>query len=153
MTNDPLNRAVEELFTSRRLLRRFRRDPERALSRFELSHREVEAVKRGDVEELLGLGLNPALVWPQPASRLPVQSWLLRSAKRLVPAAVIAGALLAWPSSAHALPRDLPRGGRVRALRALTRAFRRAQAPRGVERAIVRNVERAIRPPGGGETP
>ena len=153
MTNDHLNRAVQGLFTNEGLLRRFRRNPEQALSRFGLSQQEVEAVKRGDAEELVGFGLDPSFVWPgSAASTLPVQSWAMRNAKRLVPVALIAAALLAWPSTAHALPRQ-----RYDALRRARRSLRsgvgRSEAPDSIKTIIIEDVARSIGSGGGSDTP
>lgn len=91
--NERLNRAVEQLLLDKRFLRRFRRDPERALERFDLTGEEVEAVKRGNAHELLRLGLDPTYVWPRDDSGF-LQSWIVRHSKRLTPALVLAAFVL-----------------------------------------------------------
>src|SRR5436190_20476590 len=121
MHNERLNEAVAQLLSDSRLLRRFRRDPARAMSRFGLSDVELAAVKRGDAEELVELGLSPALVWPQRPNTSALQLWVLRNAKRLAPATVMAATALAWagasPAAARGRPRTVP--GLNRARRAL----------------------------------
>ena len=147
MVNSRLDGAVERLLTDRRFLGRFRSDPERALARYELSTEEVEAIKRGDAEELVGLGLNPAIAWPQPANPGAMQSWLMRNVGRLAPAAFLAALALAWPGASQAEARKRPRTvpGLARASRALARA-----GVRGRARSIVARREENIRP-GPGE--
>jgi hypothetical protein len=141
MSNDRLDAAVEQLFTNRRLLRRFQRDPERALRRFALSRQELAALKRGDTDELLALGLSPAIVWPQPVSTLGLHAWLMRHGKRLAPAAFLAAATMAWPAASQAaIPSRVP--GLGRASRVLGRNRR---APARV-RALIRGREENIRP-------
>jgi Aromatic-ring-opening dioxygenase LigAB, LigA subunit len=91
--NDHLNRAVERLLLDKRLLRRFRKNPEAALRRFGLSGEEIEAVKDGDARRLVGLGLDPSYVWPK--ARPPAaQLWTLARAKKLTPAFVLAALML-----------------------------------------------------------
>lgn len=102
MGNDRLNGAVEALLVNRRFLRRFQRDPENALRRFDLSREEVRAVKSGDERELLRLGLDPGYIWPKTGTALTLQSWTVRNAKRVAPAALLAAAFLAWPSAGQA---------------------------------------------------
>jgi len=106
MTNERLTAAVTELQYSRRLVRRFRRDPARAMRRFALSSEELGAVKDGDAEGLLDLGLDPECVWP----REPVgSSWrrrLVKGGARFSPfafAALVAGLL---PTAALARRRE-----------------------------------------------
>src|SRR4051794_6822749 len=124
MTNERLNAAVEGLLSDRRLLRRFRRNPERALARYELTAEEVVAVRRGDAAELLRLGLDPRYVWPR-AHAFTGWSWLLQNAKRLSPAVVLAAVLLpAAPAAA--------RGRRGRS-RSVVGRVSRYFAHRGVE--------------------
>ena len=91
--NDRLNRVVERLLLDRRFLRRFRRNPEKALAPFGLTHEETEAVKGGSAVELLRLGLDPAYVWPKGDVGF-LQSWIVRHAKRLTPAVVLAAFVL-----------------------------------------------------------
>jgi len=86
-------RVVDQLLLDRRFLRRFRRNPERALEPFGLTQEEVEAVKRGHAPELLRLGLDPAYVWPKDGSGF-LQTWIVRHAKRLTPALVLAAFVL-----------------------------------------------------------
>jgi hypothetical protein len=103
MYNEALNEVVVRLFDDRRFLRRFRRNPERALRGYRLDAREVEALKRGDTRELLELGLRPTLVWPElrPAVS-PVSTWLLQSRRRLAPAALLLALFAAAPATASA---------------------------------------------------
>jgi hypothetical protein len=150
----------------RRLLRRFRRNPDRALKRFDLSREEVDAVKDGRIQRLVPLGLRTDLVWPHAGNSLFVPNWALRNAKRLAPAALIAAAAFAWPAAGHAAtPRSRAKWVRtarrqIRAnpqLRARYRSFggsrslratlRRAGVSRQVARQLTRSVDRAFRPP------
>jgi hypothetical protein len=98
--NDRLNHAVERLLSDDRFLRRFRRNPDKALAPLELTHEEIAAVKSGHARELVRLGLDPKYVWPGPPVRnLGVQ--LLMRAKRITPAlAFIALAVPAAPALA-----------------------------------------------------
>jgi hypothetical protein len=108
--NDHLNRAVERLLLDKRLLRRFRKDPEAALRPFGLSGEEIEAVKDGDAGRLIRLGLDPSYVWPKARPAFPL--WTLVRAKKLTPAFVLA-ALLLPASPALASPSDSARPSRV----------------------------------------
>jgi len=173
MTNDRLNAAVERLLSDSRFLRRFRRHPERTLAVYELTHEEIEAVKRGDAPELLALGLDPRLVWPRVQAESPLV-WLVSRMRPLSPALVLA-ALLAPGSPALAAGRREPsRVGRVAryfagrgvagdffSMIARTgrsgRAISRAANGRG-GRSFARSAgqfarQRGIEPPPGGETP
>lgn len=103
MENQALNEVVGRLLADRRFQRRFRVDPEGTLQRYGLSPQAVEAVKRGDADELLALGLSPELVWPElspPPGAL--RRWLLRSGHTLAPAAFVAALLVALPAPAAA---------------------------------------------------
>ena len=103
--NDALNRAVERLLLDRRFLRRFRRNPERALQGFDLTHEEVTALKGGNAHELLRLGLDPMYVWPKHDPGF-IQSWIARHAKRISPALVLAAFVLpAAPAYANSRSR------------------------------------------------
>jgi hypothetical protein len=98
--NERLNRVVEQLLLDRRFLRRFRRNPERALAPYGLTFEEAEAVKRGNLHELLGLGLDPAYAWPKDDAGF-LQSLIVRHAKRLSPVLVLAAFVLpAAPATA-----------------------------------------------------
>jgi hypothetical protein len=147
MARESLNDAVERLLGDGDFLRRFRRNPERALRRYELTETEIEAVKRGDAHELLALGLDPAYVWPKaPASVLA--PWLCLNAKRLAPAAFLAAALalLAAPTARGVEQRPGP-PGRRRALGRLTEQMTRH--PRtGLRRALARTSRDKEPPPG-----
>ncbi len=91
--NDRLNVVVERLLLDDRFLRRFRRNPDRALEAFDLTGEEADAVKRGNAEQLIGLGLDPSYVWPQERDGF-LHAWLVRHAKRLTPAVLLAAFLL-----------------------------------------------------------
>lgn len=164
MSNDRLNHAVEALMLDGRLLRRFRRNPERALKRFDLSSEEIDAVKDGGIQRLVPLGLRADLVWPHPGNALLVPNWALRNAKRLAPAALIAAAAFAWPAGSEAATsrtrwlrvarRQIRANPTLRARyrsfggsRTLRRTLREAGVSRGVARQLTRNVDRAFRPP------
>jgi Aromatic-ring-opening dioxygenase LigAB, LigA subunit len=109
--NDRLNRTVERLLLDRRFLRRFRRDPEAALRPYALTHEEIEAVKAGDAAVLIDLGLDPSYVRPKVSSP-GLRTWVLRHAKKLAPAVVLAA--LALPATpALAAPDGRARGSRV----------------------------------------
>jgi hypothetical protein len=163
MARESLNDAVERLLTDGAFLRRFRRDPERTLRRYDLTETEIEAVKRGDARELLALGLDPAYVWPK-VQTAALEPWLFQNARRLAPAAFLAAALalLAAPTARGVEGQPGP-PGRMRALRrlaevetdrdtglprALVQATRDDEAPPGLPRAIehagVTGVPRAI---------
>jgi hypothetical protein len=119
MTNEPLNEAVERLLVDRRFLRRFRRNPGRALRPYALSEREVEAVKDGRPKELLRLGLDPGLISPTPAANpAVVQRWLLDNARRLVPAAFLAVATLVFAPAPTAPARRREVNSKVKIKRA-----------------------------------
>jgi hypothetical protein len=135
MTNVNLNAAVERLIADRRFLARFRRNPERALEGFDLSALEVDALKRGESDELLALGLDPRHVSPEAVDVIPLQSWTVRNAGRLVPTALLAAALLAVAG---------PAGGTDRAASRRRAVKRRTTVRRRAARAIPR--ERAARP-------
>ena len=152
MTNERLDAAVQRLFTDRRFLGRFRTDPTKALAGFDLSQAEIEAIKRGDAQELVGLGLDPAIAWPQPANAGALQTWLLRNAARLAPAAVLAALALAWPATSQAVPR---RGGPPRAVPGLQRArgvlIARARGNGRARARVARRYENVR--PGPGDLP
>jgi len=102
--NHRLNRAVERLLLDKRFLRRFRRNPEATLEPFGLTSPEVDAVKSGDPAELVELGLDPSYVWPK-ARRPLFPMWILKGAKKLSPAVVVAVfALQATPAFAAPPP-------------------------------------------------
>jgi hypothetical protein len=173
--NDRLNLAVERLLLDKRFLRRFRRDPEAALRPYAMTNEEIEAVKAGDARLLLGLGLDPNYVRPKIHSP-GLRAWILRHAKKLAPAVVLAA--LALPASpALAAPAGNARRARVgRISRYFGRQHvggefhaqlaRTGQAGRLTSRAATgrdaaafaaraRNAARdfGIKPPPGGETP
>jgi hypothetical protein len=155
-----LNAAVEQLFSSPRMLRRFRRNPDRALSRFDVTPAEVAALKSGDAGKLLVMGMNPAWVWPQPPGHA-VQNWLQRNARRLAPAAFLAAVMVAWPAAGHAATpsrRTLLRRATMYLRRhpaiarrlddpALAQALRRAGVPRTYRRSLLRGIDSALHPP------
>jgi hypothetical protein len=150
MARESMNDAVGRLLTDGAFLRRFRRNPERALRRYDLTETEIEAIKRGDARELLALGLDPAYVWPK-AQAAALEPWLYLNARRLAPAAFLAAALalLAAPTARSA--REGPPGrpgppGRVRALERLTRVAGRRRT--GLTRAFVRAARHDAAPPG-----
>ena len=130
MTNVNLNGAVDRLIADRRFLARFRRNPGRALEGFDLSPGDVEALKRGDPDELVALGLDPRYVSPEASSFAPVQSWALRNARRLPAAALLAAALLGVGGFAG---RDAPT---ERARRAQRRSLARERAARATPRHL-----------------
>jgi hypothetical protein len=168
--NDRLNSAVERLLLDKRFLRRFRRDPEAALRRFDLTAEEVEAVKEGDAARLVGLGLDPSYAWPKVRSPfLPL--WILARAKKLTPALVFA-ALVLPASPALASRRRRSAVGEISSYLARNRVagafYRRIAGPsagRVVSNAATRadssaffararkTAEEAGIPPPGGETP
>jgi hypothetical protein len=172
--NDHLNRAVERLLLDKRLLRRFRKDPEAALRRFGLSGEEIEAVKDGDARRLVGLGLDPSYVWPKARPAVPL--WTLARAKKLSPAFVFAALVLpaspalaarseaARPSPAGRVSRFFARRGfggefhqRVarsgEAGRVLSRAATRQDVSALAARAQRAASDFGIQPPPVGETP
>lgn len=118
--NARLNNAIERLLLDDRFLRRFRRNPERALEPFDLTDGEIEAVKLGDAGQLIQMGLDPKYVWPTPREGF-LHAWVVRHAKRLTPALVLAAFVLPVAPALAAKP------GR--------RASRRAIAARFVARA------------------
>jgi hypothetical protein len=155
-----LNEAVEQLFSSPRMLRRFRRNPDRALSRFDVTPAEAVALRSGDAEELLVMGIDPAWIWPQPPGHA-AQNWLQRNARRLAPAAFLAAVMVAWPAAGHAATPTrrtfLRRAARylqrhpalARRLEdpALAQALRRAGVPRTYRQSLLRGIDRAVHPP------
>jgi hypothetical protein len=173
--NDRLNHAVEQLLLDRRFLRRFRKSPEAALRRFELSSEEVEAVKDGDARRLIGLGLDPSYVWPKARPRA-VPLWAFARAKKLTPAFVVAALMLpaspalaarsdaARPSPAGRVSRFFARRGfggefhqRVARSGEAGRVMSRAATRQDVS-ALAARAQRAasdfgIQPPPVGETP
>lgn len=110
MRNASLTAAVERLLCDHRFRSRFQRDPEGVLARFGLSPTEVAALREGDSETLLQLGLDPSIIWPEPGRSTPLEPWLLRNAKRLAPAVFLAALLAAWPATAAAGGGGIPNG-------------------------------------------
>lgn len=98
MANESLDKAVERLLTDARFLGRFRRSPERACEGLGLSRGGIAALKRGREDELLALGLEPALVRPPAQAVAPIQWWAVQNARRLPPAVLVAAALLSKPA-------------------------------------------------------
>ena len=108
--NRALDETVERLFGDRRLMRRFRRNPHRALRGSGLSAKEIDALKRGDGKELLELGLDRRfLAKPAPANAGVLHDWMLRNARRMVPASLLGALALTLGPAATA-----PAGGRGR---------------------------------------
>lgn len=149
--NDRLNRAVEALLSDGRLLRRFRRKPDRALRAYGLTAAEIEAVKRGDAAELLALGLDPALVWPKAPTDSVFRRWLLAHPQRLAPVAFAVAVIASAPAAAGAARgRRISLVHRERSARIAARALLRVNrnAPRAVRlraRRRALRVERALR--------
>lgn len=162
MAERDLNRAVESLLGDARFLRRFRRNPERAVRGLDLTGDELAALRRGDARELLALGVDPAHVWPAAPAEARTRAWLARSGTKLAPAAFLAALLAAFGGTGTA--QAARAGGRRTALRRLVRharvrrtglrrAFIRARAdrksPPGLRRALRRagrtGIRRAIR--------
>jgi hypothetical protein len=141
MARETLNDAVGRLLTDGNFLRRFRRNPERTLRRYDLTETEIEAVKRGDARELLALGLDPAYVWPK-VEAATLEPWLFRNARRLAPAAFLAAALALLASPTARGAENPP--GRARALRRLVRVATRHRT--GLPRALERTARK--QPPG-----
>lgn len=146
MENQALNEVVGRLLADRRFQRRFRVDPEGTLRRYGLSPQAVEAVKRGDADELLALGLSPELVWPElrPESGA-LRRWLLRSGQTLAPAAFVAALLVALPAPAAARATPVARILKARAARRIAASARHALYPhaRISARAQMRYLGRA----------
>jgi hypothetical protein len=135
--NARLNSAVEQLLLDDGFLRRFRRNPDKALARHGLSADEIAAVKRGDASELLALGLDPELVAPQERGNF-LQAWLVRHAKRLSPAVVLAAFLL--PAAPAVGARRV--SARRASHRPTARAHRRAVSARALHAARARRAGR-----------
>jgi hypothetical protein len=93
-----LNRAVARLLDDPGFLRSFRGSPQRACDGLGLSPEEIEALKRGDAEELLALGLDPSNMRPGAPPVFAVQFWAVHNAERLDPVALLAAALLTVPA-------------------------------------------------------
>ena len=144
MAQRDLNRAVESLLGDPRFLRRFRRDPERAVRGLDLTGDELGALTRGDARELLALGVDPAYVWPSAPRETAVRAWLARSGTKLAPAAFLAALLAAFATAGTASAART--GGRRTALRRLVRhaGIRRT----GLRRALVRARADRKAPPG-----
>lgn len=103
MENKALNDIVERLLADRRFLWRFRLDPEGTLRRYGLSPQAVEAVKRGDANELVALGVSPELVSPRPRPESgSLRTWLLRRGHRVTPTVFAAMLLCVLPAQAVA---------------------------------------------------
>jgi hypothetical protein len=115
MTNVNLDAAVRRLIADKRFLTRFRRDPESAVESFDLSAQEVEALKRGEADELIAFGLDPRYVYPEAADAAPAQSWALRNAQRLSLPALVAAALLGFTVTAGGGPRVVDRAAQRKA--------------------------------------
>lgn len=143
MARNDLNRAVELLLADPSFLRRFRRNPERALRGLDLAAEEIAALKAGDARELVRLGVDPAYVWPRAEDRAPQRAWFLRNGRRLAPATFVV-ALLAVAGGAGTA--QAVRGRRV-ALRRLTRNAGLHRT--GLRRAVARVVDRGEKPPPG----
>jgi hypothetical protein len=143
MDNDTLNETVERLFDDRRFLRRFRRNPERALRRSGLETHEIDALKRGETRELLALGMRPTLVWPELRPAMPSPAaWLFQSRRKLAPAALLLALAAVAPAQATAARRQSLR------TRALERVVGRRAARRIGEcegRCVPRNHGRRVR--------
>jgi hypothetical protein len=141
--NESLNKAVGALLSDRRLVRRFRRNPERALRRFGLAPAQVDALKRGDAAELLALGVDPAYVWPKTEADAVFRRWLLLNPRRLAPVAFAVAAIAAFPAAATAAYSARRSGPRARiAARRLARRALRPAARYGLRR---RALARALR--------
>ncbi len=143
--NDRLNAVVERLLLDDRFLRRFRQNPDRALEAFDLTREEADAVKRGNAEQLIGLGLDPSYVWPQERDGF-LHAWLVRHAKRLTPAVLLAAFLLPATPAVGAR-RATARRGSVRAarryqVRALSKRAMRSEKVRRIHRAASRSAAR-----------
>lgn len=116
MSNQPLDDTVDALLTDRRLMRRFRRNPRRALRGRGLSAGEIEALTRGSGRELLELGLDRRfLTKPPPANEGVLHDWLLRNSRRLVPASLLGALALALGPAATAPAGDRRRVSKRRA--------------------------------------
>lgn len=150
MENSKLNAAVERLLRDPDFLRGFRRNPARALRRFELTGDEVEAIKRGRTEELLALGVDPAYVDPEIKELTSPDSWLIRNARLLAPAAFIAAVLAFWPTTANAKPGHAI--SRVRILRSrgvgLSGIRRAVSTPAGEKSVALQGRQQTLVVPG-----
>ena len=143
MTTRGLDQAVRALLMDRHLVSRFRRSPDLAMSPYGLTALELEAVKKGDVDELIGLGLDPELVWPRPASTFPIQSWLLQNAKRLAPAALLA-AVAVFSLTGCGGPSVARRGAARRSARARARSIGRQTAATRARSVAARAVRSTV---------
>jgi hypothetical protein len=130
MEDHALDDVVQRLLGDRRFLRRFRHDPEGTLSRYGLSRHAIEAVKRGDADELLALGLSPQLVWPGPGPESgTLRRWLLRRGHALSPVAFATALFVAFPVAAGAAPPPARRIAKSRASRRISASNRHALYP------------------------
>ena len=78
-----LDTVLRRLLRDRGFLRSFRRDPDRALGRYDLAEEEIDALKRGDTAALVELGATPMPVWPQIQPGPPsLLAWYLESSRR-----------------------------------------------------------------------
>ena len=130
-----LNEVVERLLVDDRFMRRFRRNPEKALRKYDLTREEIEAVKAGRTQTLLELGLDPALVWPRAEADDARRGWFTRNALAVGPAALLVALVMgaAAAPSARAIPRERRTGLRRAVGRMSPRA--RVQFVAGLRRA------------------
>ena len=158
--------AVQALARNPRLMRLFRKKPEKALVRFHLSESEVGAIKEGSLAGLVAAGMDARIVTRRPTSPILSASLLLRHGPKLAAPVFLAWALMLWPSgTALASPPEgrTARGIRtIRGIRARTlgrrigiRRLERAGARRARARlgALIRRTDiglkRALRRVGG----
>ncbi|NQW19912.1 MAG: hypothetical protein HQ477_04180 [Chloroflexi bacterium] len=134
-----INSAVKALFADDSLLAMFRKNPDKAMRRFELLDCELDAIKLGDQEALLAHGLDENLITAPVMAPHWFTGLLGTVARRMAAPAVIA-VLLAL--SIHAA--DISTASAARAnVRARQRIGRiRAQGPLGLRRISLRARKR-----------
>lgn len=140
MSATTLNEVVTRLLVERRFLARFRADPEGAVSGYNLSRQEVDAIKRGDQHELLALGLDRKILDPRPARRSWSSYLLLRLTGTVAaPALLLFAVALGTGTASAETGTAARRAGKRRAARRLVRiAGRRRTGLRGVRARLIR---------------
>ncbi len=136
MKDARITQIISRLLSEPKFMERFRKEADLALSEYDLSRDEIEAIKRGDQRELLHLGLDEAIVEPKAPSRPWFASMLASQAGRLgMSAALVLTLTAASAGVAAAAPNRTAPGRRTAGARLVRMVL---GGPSGLRRASVR---------------
>jgi|GEM_PF-2255642 hypothetical protein len=136
MSNVRVTEIISRLLSEPKFMERFRKDADLALSEYDLTDAETDAIKQGDQATLLHLGMDQAIVEPKAPSRPWFASMMASHAGRLgMSAAFVLMLTTASAGVAAAAPKRAAPGRRTAGARHVRMLV---GGPSGLRRASLR---------------